>query len=245
MRSEHVYQKCSLAYLKLGLESLCCRFEGKKRKLIDVTKGENLKISLFTAKNVRVRIREIHCNALYTLQHTENRFFYWVSLQFVDRDILDVKGWSLSLRSLWNQCLPNRETHCDTLQRTATHWVARYKKHTELKHCTTLQHTMTKARREKHFHWCCFYDSIRNSLVILLEALFARSTLYHAATHCNTPPTRDAQERWPLTHRISERERETLAHNKRTLIAFCHVSENLPICCLFYNTMNIHFCFLY
>jgi len=25
--------------------------------------------------------------------------------------------------------------------------------------------------------------------------------------------------------------------------AFCHVSENLPLRCLFYDTMNIHFCF--
>ena len=123
----NVYHKCSLACLKLGLESLCCRFEGTKRKLIGVTNVENLKISLFAAKNVRVRLREIHCNALYTLQHTENRFFDWVSLQFVDRDLLHVKCWSPSLGSLWNQCLPNKETHCDTLQRTATHWVARYR----------------------------------------------------------------------------------------------------------------------
>jgi len=28
-------------------------------------------------------------------------------------------------------------------------------------------------------------------------------------------------------------------------IAFCDVSENLPLCCLFYDTMNIYFCFLY
>jgi len=27
-------------------------------------------------------------------------------------------------------------------------------------------------------------------------------------------------------------------------IAFCHVSENLPLRCLFYVTMNIYFCFL-
>ena len=26
-------------------------------------------------------------------------------------------------------------------------------------------------------------------------------------------------------------------------IAFCHVSENLPLRCLFYDTMNIYFCF--
>jgi len=28
-------------------------------------------------------------------------------------------------------------------------------------------------------------------------------------------------------------------------IAFCHVSENLPLRCLFYVTMNIYFCFLH
>ena len=28
-------------------------------------------------------------------------------------------------------------------------------------------------------------------------------------------------------------------------IAFCHVSENLPLRCLFYDTMDINFCFLF
>ena len=27
-------------------------------------------------------------------------------------------------------------------------------------------------------------------------------------------------------------------------IAFCHLSENLPLCCLLYDTVNIYFCFL-
>jgi len=26
-------------------------------------------------------------------------------------------------------------------------------------------------------------------------------------------------------------------------VAFCHVSENLPFCCMFYDTMSIYFCF--
>jgi len=30
----------------------------------------------------------------------------------------------------------------------------------------------------------------------------------------------------------------------RIRIAFCHLSENLPLCCLFYDTMDIYFCFL-
>jgi len=138
-----------------------------------------------------------------------------------------------------SQTKKHTATHCNALQHTES-------RDTETHRTETLyhtKHTMTKARREIYLHWCCFYDSVRNSLVVLLETLIARSTLYHAATHCNTPPTRDAQERWPLIHWISERERETLAHSKRTLIAFCHVSENLPLCCLFYDTMNIYFCF--
>ena len=75
----------------------------------------------------------------------------------------------------------NIHTHSHAYARTQTHRDTNT--HTLWQHTHAHTQTYTRAHPHTHFDWCCFCYSIKNSLVALLEALFAWK---HTHTYAHT-----------------------------------------------------------